>query len=343
MSHVLRLTDAVPKTTLADAMETHRGKCLRYLRPDEYAMWDALVSVSAQGNVFCRSWWLKALPGDVRILGYFNHGRLVAGIPLSFERRLGLEICILPKLVHTWGVVIGTDEGKNGISREMQILKIFAGKLSQQRVFVQSFHPSLSNWLPFLWNGFRQTTLFSYVLEDLSDIGRLWSEIDSNVRRDIRKAEKNGITIIPCDSDLVAAVARKTFSRQRKTLPYTEDYLRRLSVAAQNNDAGACFVAVDKQGRPHATAFFAWDTKRAYGVAGGADPELRTSGAGPLLHWHILKFCAERTRAFDFSGSMIEGIETFFRGFGGRLVPYNQILKLPLALRAYRAVSTARN
>jgi lipid II:glycine glycyltransferase (peptidoglycan interpeptide bridge formation enzyme) len=143
---------------------------------------------------------------------------------------------------------------------------------------------------------------------------------------------------VPCDSNLVVATARKTFKKQRKALPYTADYLKRLWVAANTNGSGKCFAAVDQDGQTHAALFVAWDLKRAYYVAGGTDPELRASGADSLLLWHILQFCAERTEAFDFAGSVVEGIEKFFRSFGGKLVPCNRILKLPAPLRAYRAV-----
>jgi hypothetical protein len=33
---------------------------------------------------------------------------------------------------------------------------------------------------------------------------------------------------------------------------------------------------------------------------------------------------------FDFEGSMVPSIETFFRGFGGTIVPFYQIRKWPL-------------
>src|SRR6202011_5104370 len=98
---------------------------LRYLAAEEYPAWDALVEASPQGSVFCRSWWLQATSGDVRVLGYFpRNGNLAAGMPLYFERRFGLKVCAMPKLTQTWGVVMhrlsGTVEQIK--CREMEIL-----------------------------------------------------------------------------------------------------------------------------------------------------------------------------------------------------------------------------
>ncbi len=93
---------------------------------------------------------------------------VIAGIPLYFQHRFGLTLCRMPQLVHTWGVIMEPHYGKHATvtSREMEILVLFAKRLSKENFFLQSFHPTQLNWLPFYWNGFTQTTHFTYVLED---------------------------------------------------------------------------------------------------------------------------------------------------------------------------------
>jgi hypothetical protein len=308
---------------------------LQYLKPEEYSKWDELVDSSPQGSVLCRSWLLETLGGDIKILAYFSGKRLVAGIPLFFEHRLGFSICRMPKLVHTWGVVMEPLKGRRvaTISREMHILSAFARELAKQKVFVQSFHPSLVNWLPFMWNGFRQTTYFGYAFDDLGRLDSMWEQMSCNVRQNIRKAQRNGIRIVLCDSELVASVAEKSFLRQQSSLPYSREYLRNFYTAASARGAGQCFAAVDEQGQVHATAFLVWDNRRAHYVAGGTDPTLRASGADSLLIWSLLNFAHERTQSFDFCGSVVKPIATFFRHFGAQLVPYYRISKVPRALR----------
>jgi lipid II:glycine glycyltransferase (peptidoglycan interpeptide bridge formation enzyme) len=155
----------------------------------------------------------------------------------------------------------------------------------------------------------------------------------ATVRNKIRKAQKNGLKVVPCDSSLVSAMAEKTFKRQHKSLPYSKEYLNQLYVAAKQHDAGECFAAIDGEARTHAAAFVVWDHKRAYNLVTGTDPELRASGAESFLLWHLLEFIAVRSGAFDFAGSVVQHIEQFERGFGARLVPYNRILKIPRLCR----------
>src|SRR2546427_2045332 len=115
----------------------------------------------------------------------------------------------------------------------MEILTAFAKELANQRFFIQSFHPTLLNWLPFYWNGFRQVTYFGYVFEDLTNLDKIWDQMEGTTRTVIRKAKKNGITVVPCDSNLVSATAEKTFKHQHKSLPYTKDYINQLYRAAK--------------------------------------------------------------------------------------------------------------
>lgn len=316
---------------------TEGGITLRYLTPEEYPLWDDLLDASPQGSVFCRSWWLKATDTDVRVLGCFEKGRLVAGIPLYVRKRFGIKLCVMPNLTQTWGVVVEPLQVKtaSAASREMEILRIFARNLAQHRFFFQAFHPNLQNWLPFYWNGFKQTSRCTYVLDDLSDVGRIWKEMSGKVRGDIRKAEKADVKLTPCDADLVFEAVAKTFGRQQMKIPYSGEYLRRLYQAAKAHDSGECFAAQDGAGRVHAAAFLIWDRKRSYYLVGGGDPQLRNSGATSLLIWHMIQFSAKRTAVFDFEGSVVESIERLFRKFGAKQVHYNYIIRLPALVRIY--------
>src|SRR2546426_141404 len=313
-----------------------KGEMLRYLSDDERRLWDELVEASPQGSLFCRSWWLKVAAADIRVLGYFDRGRLVAGLPLFFRKQWGIELCTMPKLTQTWGVVIEPLEGKpvHQITRQMEILTIFARHLVGQRVFLQRFHPAIVNFLPFHWLGFRQVSRVTYAIEYLCDLDRVWAEMRENQRREIRKAEKRGITVEPCEPEVVAENLAKTYGRQGLQSPVTAHLLRVIHRAAQQNDAGECFAARDANGRVHAAAMLVWDRKRAYYLAGGGDPTLRTSGATALLLWKIMQFASGRSAVFDFEGSQIPAVERFFRSFGASQVWYQEISKMPRWLRA---------
>jgi hypothetical protein len=305
------------------------------LNAEELPLWDALVENSRESSVFLKSWWLNAASGRAQVLGYFEGGRLVAGIPLHHERRAGIRVCIMPKLTQTMGVVIQTLPGKKVAqeTRETEILERFAARLSEELVFIQAFHPEQLNWLPFHWRGYTQTTHYTYVLDNLSSLSDIWEGLEKDRRNNIRKARRLNLSVRECGPEVVYQAVNASFQRQNRSCPYSLDYLAKLYEAARANNGGICMAASDSQGRVHAAEFFAWDGKRGYRVAGGHDTALGSSGGAVLLVWTLIEFAATRTSIFDFEGSMHKPIEASFRSFGARRVPYNRIVKMPRWLR----------
>ena len=335
-SSEIRAREPVPIEEPEDSSPVEQGEGLRYLSVEEHQQWDDLVEASPQGSLFCRSWWLKVVAPDARVLGHFDRGRLIAGIPLFFKKRLGIKFCTMPKLTHTWGVVIEPVEGKHvrRLTRQMEILTIFAWPVTGQHLFMKLFNPEIVNFLPFHWLGFQQVSRVTYVIGHLCDLDRVWIEMRENQRREIRKAEKRGIVVEPCTPDVVAQNLAKTYTRQGLRTPVEAQLLRRIHDVAQENGAGTCFAARDVDGRVHAAAMLVWDRKRAYYLAGGADPTLRASGATSLLLWRMMQFSSGRSAVFDFEGSHIPAVERSFRAFGASQVWYHEISKMPRWLRA---------
>jgi len=237
----------------------------------------------------------------------------------------------MPKLTQTWGIVLQPRKGKAVVAaaREMKVLRTFAVQLSRYKLFFQAFHPSLLNWLPFYWSGFRQTTRFTYVLDDLTDLGRVWHEMSESARGQIKKAQRAGLSVVPCGIEEVYRCECLSYQRQGRTPTHSESLLKRIYHAAKEHDSGACFAVVDPEGTVHSAWLFVWDQNRAYELVGGSDSELRSSGANSLGIWSAIQFVARRSRAYDFTGSMIEGIERFNRNVGARQEPYNYVMKAP--------------
>ncbi|HZP63076.1 MAG TPA: GNAT family N-acetyltransferase [Terriglobales bacterium] len=331
-----RLAPELPTAKASEHGNGSRNAELRYLRPDELSVWDAFVDKSPQGSVFSRSWWLHAIGGRVRILAYFVGGQLLAGMPLYFDRRYGLEVCTMPKLTQTLGPIMAPVNGRhvNAAWEEMEILSTFAKSLSQYSIVFQAFHPSLQNWCPFYWNGFTQTSRATHII-DLSCIDKVWSGMAHRTRRGVRNAERSGVKVTTCDPDQAWAAEQKTFALQGMKVPHTVDYLRGLYDAAKAHNGGECFAAVDAQRRVHAASFMVWDQNRCYAITMGGDPELRGRGSTSLLVWHMLQFAAGKSPIFDFTGSMLQPVELFLRSFGTTQMHYNWIMKFPLPVRLY--------
>ena len=219
-------------------------------------------------------------------------------------------------------------------------------QLPEFHYFSQNWHYSQINWLPFFWQGFQQTTKYTYVIEDLSDLDKVWNGFRENIRGDIRKASGRFNLVIDDQSSIddFFKLNKKVFVRQGQNQPFMRDFILNLDNACKKNHSSKIFIAVDKEGRHHAGVFLIWDKNSAYYLMGGGDPNLRNSGATSFCMWEAIKFSSTVTKKFDFEGSMIEPVERFFRAFGAKQKTYFTITKTPsLLLRIRAAILSLRD
>lgn len=288
--------------------------------------------------IFSRDWWLDATAGpdawDVVVVK--KAGRVAASMPYMIRRFGWVKVFGQPALTQKLGPWFRAGEGKTAtrLTAEKELMQGLIDQLPRFDHFTQNWHYGCTNWLPFAWNGFRQTTRYTYVLADLRDPDEIWSGFQHNIRSECRKAwSRFGLQVrddLPIEVFL--ALNRMTFARQRMSSPYTEAFVRRLDAACAARACRKCFIAVDPQGRHHAGLYIVWDENSSYGLMTGSDPALRTSGAVSLCFWEAIRHAARVTERFDFGGSMLQPVERFFRGFGAFQVPYFHISKTPSVL-----------
>lgn len=305
-----------------------------------------LCAEEASIPIFCQDWWLDATAGASWRAVIVEQGNEVqAAMPFVVRKKGGFQLIGQPKLTQFLGPWIRFLEAKyaNQLSREKDLMQQLIDLLPPHAHFQQSWHYRYTNWLPFFWRGFSQTTKYTYRLNDLSNIEGVWNNLQSNIKREIKKAQnREGLKVV---SDLPLSdfldLNELVFRRQGKSLPYTRTLVERMDNEAQKRACRKYFIAVDQDGRKHAGVYLVWDEQSAYYLMGGGDPGLRTSGATSLCMWEAIKFASTVTRSFDFEGSMIEPVERFFRAFGSKQVPYHTVTHTPS--RLFRAALFVRS
>lgn len=294
--------------------------------------WDALVDASPQGNLFCRRWWLDAVCSEgYELIEVEQNGQLAAGMALPWGPHGRRRSIRMPRLTQTLGPLLRPAEAQKyetRLSDEMELLRELVARIPSCHEFSINCHYRLDNWLPFYWAGYRQTTRYTYVLEDLGDLESVYRGMSAKTRNTIRKAEKAGIAVEESDDfDAFLRLLEMTFTRQEMPLPYSRALLRRLDLACQERNARKLLFARDAAGAPHAAIYLVHDPKCAYYLMQGTDPALRASGAPLLAQWRAIQLAASLSRRYDFEGSMIEGVEHVFRSFGAVQKPYSNIFR----------------
>jgi lipid II:glycine glycyltransferase (peptidoglycan interpeptide bridge formation enzyme) len=299
-----------------------------YINLDE---WDAFVDLSPQGSLFCRSWWLNVVcPDSFQILTVTKGERIIAGMPLPISRKWREHSFLMPLLTQTLGVLIRpseklTYEGK--LTEEMEGLKVLVEAIPRCDSFSMNFHYNFTNWLPFYWKGYQQTTYYTYIIKDLTDINMIYAKMTLSKRKRIEKAKK----IVVVSADLSAKEFyenhKMTLAKQGKKIDYSYNMFKRIYTASNKNSAAKIWCASDEKNNIHAAIFIVYDAKSAYYLISSIDPDFRSSGATSLLHMEAIKYLSQYTKRYDFEGSMIPGVEHSFRKFGAVQVPYFRIYK----------------
>ncbi|MEM6737734.1 MAG: GNAT family N-acetyltransferase [Bacteroidota bacterium] len=283
-------------------------------------------------NLFSQPWWLDAVceSNQWNVVLAKKENKVIASMPYLLRFKFGLKYLISPPLTQTLGPCICKLDGKyiNNLAQQKNIFNNLIAELPDFDLFCQNFHYSINNWLPFYWNGFTQTTRYTYVIDSLHDLDEVWSNFKGSIRSDIRKAQKTLKIRDDSNLDKLLDLVKMTFERQGLNIPYSTSLVHRIDDACRIRESRKILLAEDAKQRTHAAIYIVWDDDSAYYLIGGGDPELRSSGAMSLLLWEAIKFSSKVTNKFDFEGSMYESIERFFRAFGAIQTPYFRIRKM---------------
>ncbi len=273
--------------------------------------------------------WLDAVCQNGEIWGavmvFDAQGKVEAAHTYCWRKKWGFPVVVMPPLTPfagPWLRYPKTDKLQSRHSFEKEVLKKLVAQLPNVFYSSQSFHFSLTNWLPFYWAGYQATPRYTYVIEDLSDLSLVFNNMKSVLRNTIRKAEK--LVIVEKSESLsdFYAVNKKTFERQNKVIPYSFSFLEKIDNQLKNKGLRTIYLAKDKlTNEIHGGVYVAKDAQTAYALLIGSDPKLRESGAVSLLLWHALQD-ASPSLHFDFEGSMMGGVESLFSSFGAAQKPY---------------------
>ncbi|WP_439686861.1 GNAT family N-acetyltransferase [Cupriavidus oxalaticus] len=297
-----------------------------------------LCEIEPSIPIFSQAWWLDATAGPQSWSAALveRGGRVVAALPYAKQIMHGFVFFMQPSLTQKLGPWFAPMEGKPAtmLGQQKELMDLLIEQLPRFDHFQQDWHYTNTNWLPFFWNGYKQTTRYTYVLPDLRSEADLWDGLQPNIRKEIRKASERFKLRVRDDLSIDAFLPlnRLVFDRQGRKFPYDEAYVCKLDSACQARGVRRILIAEDEDGKHHAGMFLVWDANSAYYLMGGGDPQLRNSGATSLCAWEAIRFASTVTKTFDFEGSMLEPVERFFRAFGAEQRPYFTVSKTPSAI-----------
>lgn len=285
--------------------------------------------------VYSKPWWMDAVCGEENwdVWLYISGGEIAAAMPYYLEYRQGYKYITKAILTQNNGIIFKENSDRKLVRQaefEEKIINAACKYIEslQLDVYEQQYQTTFTNWMPFFWQGYTNILRYSYVIQDTSDMDKVWDGISSKYRNEIRKGQKlTSISEIIGVDDFYKE-HEKVFLRQGKRCPFSIELWRRLYKTCLENNAGKILCSKDKEGNIHALLFLVWDERRVYQLLGGYIPEYSSSQAYPALIYHGIETAHKKGLMYDFEGSMIHQISIAFRQFGGVPMPYYRIRKV---------------
>lgn len=285
-------------------------------------------------SVFEQPWWLDIVaPGQWGEAVVKEGDEVVARLPYVCKK----GHITMPPLTQTLGPWMKSEyrqfqPGNTQLSKQKELISALLEQLPPHMGFSMTFDSANDYILPYRWLGYRYEPTFSYRLGDLSDPDALYANFNKTAKKNIKAARNKTTLVEQPTAGMLLDLLDKTFQAQGRKWPHDREMTRCIIETAAENGHGKLIAAQDAEGNIHSGAFLLYDENVCYYLLGGSDSAFRSSGAQSLVLWEAIRFAACVSKAFDFEGSNVEGIENFFRQFGGdRVINYAVIKQSLLA------------
>lgn len=292
-------------------------------------------NVWKEAPIFFQPFYLDAITNNQWKVVYATvSGKMIAGMPFQYDSAKK-QIRKPPFSIYQGPYF--NPSVKLNLTEQMLLLEKLEQSMPIFQHYNQNWHPSVKNWLPFFWKGYAQSTRYSYIIAP-DTIERVRSRYSENVRRNIKKAAKQVTIKQAGDDQALFKMIEKTFDRKKEKNPIEKEILGRLVETCSNENCIRILFARDEQTNCHAAMLLVFDTTTVYYLAGGIDPVYKNSGAMTLLFDSAIEWALSQNKYFDFEGSMIKSIETFFRSFGASQQEYFIVFKSSLLFKIKEAI-----
>ncbi len=280
--------------------------------------------------IFSQPWYLDLVCGSNNwdIIIVKKGTEIAATIPSSNKNKFGFHISRMPILCKYLGPYF--TKKFRSIKQQEKLMRTIVEQLPNFDFFDQNFYPSITNCLPFLWEGFEATPKYTYMIDLSQDLDEIYGNISPNYRNNKIKKAKKIVTIHTTENlEEFHFSHLKTFEKQKMKDPFTLDYLKKYDNVLKRQKSRCIFLAKDSEGNIHSTLYLIWDKNTAYTLMAGNDLDFGNSGAGVFITWHSIKYAKEvlQKKNYDFSGSVIENISKVRQEMGAEQIPYFNVQK----------------
>jgi len=319
-----------------------------FIKREDFYLWNDFVKNHPRGAIFHQTDWLEMVgKGEAKVIAVWAHEKLICGLGLILSQKHGVTGYHIPPFTQYFSpLYFNPAKEQASISEEHECLKLILehiGKVNHVDFKLPHGHHSI---LPYYWKGYETSVSLTHIIKGTKE--SFYAGLDKKRQGELKRLRKgidSGEVIIEeriSDNDLLMLI-RETASR--KQFDMNEKLLFRMVENAASIPAKTITIRSKEHGVV-AFGFFPYDEKAVYNLVNlsvrGMSGMLGTVNL--LLLNQAIEFALDNNLVFDFEGSMLKGVEAFFRKMGGTQVPVYRVQKSPsIKFSLLRAVKQIKN
>ncbi len=288
-------------------------------------------------GVFGSKKWLSIYGNKLTVVGiYKDEHQLIGGFYFLNQKKYGFNFVKLPPYTpHCCLFFVSESKNRSSVSNfYKEIMSDVCTYFTQQKsaLTIIAFPSYIVDLQPFIWGKYKVIPNYTYRIDLTDSIEDIKCNFDSKNRNVINKAIKEEV-LVTQDSmnknDLYIFFKGSLLAAGANV--YDEELK---NIFLKFSDPSNSFALIAKKGEEFFGAVFCvFDKNTCFYLLGGVNKNSGIQGINNLLIQKSIEKAKELgCKTFDFEGSMLKGVEKFFRGFGPELVPYYTVNKASLPL-----------
>ncbi|MBC7695240.1 MAG: GNAT family N-acetyltransferase [Burkholderiales bacterium] len=288
-------------------------------------------------GVFASKKWLSVYGNSLTIIGiYKDEHQLIGGFYFLKTKKFGFTFLKLPPYTPHCGLFFTSDSKNNSSINNFskEIMNEVCRFITKQKsaLTVLAFPSNIIDFQPFIWEKYKVIPNYTYRISLEKSIEVIKSNFDSKNRNAINKAIKE--EVIVSENSLSKEELYRFFMDSLNTTDANIYEIELKNIFTKfSDDTNSFSVTARKGDEILGNVFCVYDVNTCYYLLGGVNKKSGVQGVNNLLVQCSIEKAKELgCKTFDFEGSMLKGVEKFFRSFGPELVPYFTVNKASLPL-----------
>ena len=288
-------------------------------------------------GIFASKKWLSIYGNTLTLIGiYKDEHQLIGGFYFLNTKKYGLTFLKLPPYTPHCGLFFTSDSKNNSsinnFSKELMNELCIFFSYEKSALTVLAFPYTIIDFQPFIWEKYKVIPNYTYRINLERNIEDIKSNFDSKNRNVISKAIKEGVIVK--ENALSKEELYEFFIDSLNTTDANiyETELKNVFMKF-SDDTNSFSLSAYKNNELLGNVFCVFDKNTCYYLLGGVNKKSGVQGVNNLLIQKSIEMAKDLScKTFDFEGSMLKGVEKFFRSFGPDLVPYFTVNKASLPL-----------